>query len=111
MKKGLIITLPRHADVTEYLSQFSKEIIEEANISDVPCKKLEDYDANRKNFEKVLEKTNYTKISFLVLVIMSLVTLFVLTIFSALLSVFSSFLNSLLNSERGWPLHLSSNSL
>jgi len=64
MKKGLIITLPRHDDVTEYLSQFSKEIIEEANISDVPCKKLEDYDANRKNFEKVLEKTNYKLIVF-----------------------------------------------
>ena len=30
MKKGLIITLPRHDIVTEYLFQFSKPIIEEA---------------------------------------------------------------------------------
>jgi len=28
MKKGILITLPRHDDVTEYLSQFSQQIVD-----------------------------------------------------------------------------------
>ena len=30
MNKGLLITMPRYDDVTEYFSQFSKEILKKA---------------------------------------------------------------------------------
>ncbi len=64
MKRGLIITLPRWDDVTEYLSQFSLSIIEEANSKDVLVKQLNDKDANRKEFEKVIDKLDYNFVVF-----------------------------------------------
>ena len=59
MKKGLIITLPRHDEVTEYLSFFSKDIIDEAKNRHIPVKKLIDKDANKENFEKNVKKTDF----------------------------------------------------
>jgi len=64
MTRGLIITLPRHDDVTEYLSFFSKSVISEAEDRSVPFKKLEDGEANKKDFEKVVQKRDYKLIVF-----------------------------------------------
>ena len=55
MKKGLIITRPRHDDVTEYFSQFSKEIIKEAKSADFSVKDLVDKKAVKSSFELVAE--------------------------------------------------------
>jgi hypothetical protein len=52
MNKGVIITLPRWDNLTEYLSQFSSQIIEEADHQGVKCKSIEGKDANKNNFEK-----------------------------------------------------------
>ena len=59
MKKGLIITLPRHDIVTEYLFQFSKQIIDEAENNNIPCKQLKDRDVNMDNFEKIVKNIGY----------------------------------------------------
>ncbi len=64
MKKGIIITLPRHDDVTEYLSVFSKEILEIAESNNILCRKLFDKEANKENFERVINKTNHKLIVF-----------------------------------------------
>ncbi len=59
MKKGIIITLPRYDDVTEYFSQFSKEILKEAEIDGVAAKQLIGEDATKDVFESFLSKLNY----------------------------------------------------
>lgn len=64
MKAGLIIVLPRWDDVTEYLSQFSSFVIDEANNKSVPVKQINNEDANRKEFEKVIDKLNYNFVVF-----------------------------------------------
>lgn len=64
MKKGIIITLPRHDDLTEYLSQFSCYIIEEAAKNNINLKPLKDGAANKANFEKVAKKLDYNFIIF-----------------------------------------------
>ena len=64
MKTGLIITLPRSDLVTEYLSQFSEEIIKEAEVREVKCKPLKDEDANKEEFEKVLRRLDYNFVVF-----------------------------------------------
>ena len=58
MKKCLIVTLPRHDLVTEYLSYFSKKAVEEAKIQGFSCKELKDTEANKQNFQKACEKLN-----------------------------------------------------
>lgn len=45
MNKGVLITMPRYDDVTEYFSQFSKEIIKEAKEEGFSVKTLVDKDA------------------------------------------------------------------
>ena len=60
----MIITLPRWDNVTEYLSQFSEEILEEAEKQNVKYKPLKDEDANKKEFEKVLSNLNYNLLIF-----------------------------------------------
>lgn len=62
MKKGIIITLPRHDPVTEYLSHFSKQIIEESKNQNTPCKQLKDKEANKEDFEKVAKSIGYKMI-------------------------------------------------
>ncbi len=64
MEKGLLITLPRHDEVTEYFTKFSEYIEQEALIRSVNLKKLKDKEANKENFEKVLKKLNYNFIVF-----------------------------------------------
>lgn len=59
MNKGMIITLPRKDFVTEYISQYSGEIIEEADKRGVKIKELKDEKANRKEFENVIKKLDY----------------------------------------------------
>lgn len=64
MNKGMIITLPRYDYVTEYISQFSSEIIDEAKKKGINVKELKDEKANRKEFETVVKKLNYKLIVF-----------------------------------------------
>ena len=64
MKTGLIITLPQFDIVTDYLSQFSEEVVEEAGKQGIKCKPLKNKDANRKEFEKVLSGLDYNFIFF-----------------------------------------------
>ena len=59
MNKGVIITLPRHDDVTEYISQFSKEIIDEAQSRGIPVKELKDKSCSLVEFEKIVNGLNY----------------------------------------------------
>ena len=59
MKKGLIITLPRHDLVTEYLAQYSKQITDEAENNSILCKELKDAEANKDNFEKIVRGLGY----------------------------------------------------
>lgn len=62
MKKGLIITMPRYDDVTEYFSQFSKEILKEAKGEDLPVKPLVGKEAIKSFFELVAEDFPYNLI-------------------------------------------------
>src|SRR3989338_2530218 len=59
MKKGLLITLPRHETVTEYLAHFSKEITVESKRQNIPCKEIIGEDVNKANFQKLVRSTNY----------------------------------------------------
>ena len=54
MNKGILITLPRHDDVTEYLSTFSKEIEQEASERGIKIKELKDEEVIKNVFEKSL---------------------------------------------------------
>jgi len=62
MKKGRLITLPKSDDVTEYLSVFSKSIIESSIRKSIKIKPLEGEKANKINFEKILKKIDYSMI-------------------------------------------------
>lgn len=64
MRSGLIVTLPKFDLVTEYLSQFSEEVIEEADKIGVGCKSLKHKEANKMEFEKVLRNLDYNLIFF-----------------------------------------------
>ncbi|MBI2045340.1 hypothetical protein HYT23_04750 [Candidatus Pacearchaeota archaeon] len=59
MKKGMIITLPRYDDTTEYISQWSYEIEDAGDKAGIGIKQLRDKDVNRKEFEKIVAKLNY----------------------------------------------------
>ena len=56
MKKSILITLPRYDDVTEYLSEFSKGLFEEAKKREINMRPLRDKEATRTNFERTLQK-------------------------------------------------------
>ena len=64
MNRELIITLPRYDPATEYLSQFSRDIIKEAEDNNIKLKRLKGKDSNKNNFEKVINKLNYNMIMF-----------------------------------------------
>jgi len=64
MKAGMIITMPRYDQVTEYLSQFSAEIIEEADSKGISVRRLEDSEANSESFEKAVKKLDYNFLFF-----------------------------------------------
>jgi len=52
MKKGVVITLPKSDDVTEYFYFFSKPIIDACIKYDVDIRKIEKHKVNRVNVEK-----------------------------------------------------------
>jgi len=64
MRQGLIITLPRWDNVTEYLSQFSDEILKTADEQGIKYKALKDKFATKKEFEKVLNGLDYNFLVF-----------------------------------------------
>ena len=64
MNIGIIITLPRHDSVTEYISQFSVEIIEAAYQKGIKIKELRDQKATKKEFETVVKNLDYRMIIF-----------------------------------------------
>ena len=59
MGKGLIITLPRFDQVTEYFYDFSEEIVRSAERKGFKIKKLVAEKANKKEFKKVISKLDY----------------------------------------------------
>jgi len=59
MKKGLIITLPQSDDVTEYLTVFSRPIINECKRKAVKFHELKREDVNKKEFERLLKSYDY----------------------------------------------------
>lgn len=64
MIKGIIITLPRYDDITEYLSQFSRQIGKAANDKGIDLKKLRDKEATQKEFDKIIKKLDYKMVVF-----------------------------------------------
>ncbi|MFW6226439.1 MAG: hypothetical protein ACOC3V_05730 [bacterium] len=56
MKKGILLTAPRHDTVTEYLAAFSIKIEKNCNKKSIFCKTLKDEYANKKEFVKSLYK-------------------------------------------------------
>lgn len=58
MKKGILLTAPRHDIITEYLSVFSVPIENSCNEKGIICKTLKDESANKKEFEKTIKKLN-----------------------------------------------------
>lgn len=64
MKKGILMTLPKSDDVTEYLAVFSKEIIDKCLEYSVKIKLLEKDSASKKIFEEMLKSLNFNMIVF-----------------------------------------------
>ena len=62
MKKGILMTLPRHDDITEYLSQFSQQIEDLANEKNIEIKSLRDREAVKIVFEKIIRNQDYKMI-------------------------------------------------
>jgi hypothetical protein len=59
MKKGLLITLPQHDDTMEYISVFSKPIIDEAEKRLINIKKIKRKEITKGNFEKIIKSLDY----------------------------------------------------
>ena len=59
MQKGLIITLPRYDDTTEYLTFYSRAIIQKAENRELKIKKVENGSLNIKEFSNILKKMDY----------------------------------------------------
>ncbi len=64
MTKGIIITLPRYDDVTEYISQFSKYIIDEAKNRGILIKELKDKEVTKVHLDKILNGIRYKMVIF-----------------------------------------------
>lgn len=64
MNKSIIITLPRHEYAVEYLSVFSKSIVQEARNRGFKVKELKDKSANREELEAFIQNFNYKLIVF-----------------------------------------------
>lgn len=63
MNQGLIITLPQWDNATEYLTIFSKEIVDAASQK-FPVKEIIKDDVTKDNFQKALKKLDYNAIVF-----------------------------------------------
>lgn len=59
MNKGIIITMPMHDYVTNYISNASEEIITEASNRNIKVKALKGKEATKENFETVILKLDY----------------------------------------------------
>ena len=64
MKRGILITLPRSDDVTEYLVAFFKPILDELSKYNVAVKILKEDGVTKNNFEKILKSYDYNVIFF-----------------------------------------------
>lgn len=64
MNKGILITLPRSDDVTEYLAAFSYPIIQLCSEKSISLKRIEGKEVTKSNFEKILKKIDYKMIIF-----------------------------------------------
>lgn len=60
MKKGIIVTMPRYDDVTEYFSQFSKEIVKEAKKEGLLHRELIDKEVTKEQFETTTKNLPYS---------------------------------------------------
>jgi len=64
MKRGILMTLPRSDDVTEYLAAFSKSIIDSCEQNLIRIKTLDKEKATKTNFEKTLDKLDFNMLIF-----------------------------------------------
>jgi len=64
MKTGILMTLPRSDDVTEYLFVFSQPIIRACNKKRIRIKTLIQNNATRDKFESIIGRLNYNTIIF-----------------------------------------------
>lgn len=64
MKKGVLITLPTSDDVTEYLSAFSKEIVDFCKNNQIPIAPLTKHNVTKSKFEDLLKSYNYKMVFF-----------------------------------------------
>jgi len=64
MKKGVVITLPKFDDVTEYLHTFSKPIIDTCEQNDIKFRKIEKDNVTKKNVEREIKSYDYNCIIF-----------------------------------------------
>lgn len=64
MKKGVLITLPASDDVTEYLSAFSKEVVDFCTNNQIPMTQLVKNNVTKIKFESLLESYDYKMIFF-----------------------------------------------
>lgn len=64
MKKGILITLPTSDDVTEYLSAFSKEIIENSKDKQIPIKQIKGKDVTKESVGPIIKNLDYQMLIF-----------------------------------------------
>lgn len=64
MRRGLILTLPKYDDVTEYLSAFSIIIEKISKEKGIFCKLLKGESANKEEFEKVINNLDCKMVVF-----------------------------------------------
>ncbi len=64
MEKGILITLPKSDDVTEYLSVFSEDIIINCQKKQIPIRLLRNKGVTKSNVEIMLKKLNYKMVIF-----------------------------------------------
>lgn len=64
MKKGIIITLPSYDELTEYLTQFSKEIINEAGNFGIEINMIKKENVNKKMVENMIKTLDYKMVIF-----------------------------------------------
>lgn len=64
MKRGILLTAPRHDITTEYLAVFSSPIENSCDAKGFLCKTLKDESANKNEFEKTLSRLNLKMVFF-----------------------------------------------
>lgn len=64
MQNGLIITLPQCDNATEYLTYYSRFVIEEAENKGMRIKEIRSKELNLKNFTEIVKKLDYKLVIF-----------------------------------------------